>query len=42
VGNLAVRLGKHIEYDAKNMKATGIPEADKLINKEYRKGWSIT
>ena len=42
VGNLAVRLGKRIEYDAKNMKATGIPEADKLINKEYRKGWSIT
>jgi predicted dehydrogenase len=41
VGNLAVRLGKKIEWDSKNMKATNAPEADKYINKEYRKGWVI-
>ena len=41
VGNLAVRLGKRIEWDTKNMKAPNAPEADKYINKEYRKGWAI-
>jgi hypothetical protein len=41
VGNLAVRLGKKIEWDTKNMKALNAPEADKYINKEYRKGWAI-
>lgn len=41
VGNLAVRLGRRIEWDAKKMKATNAPEADKYINKSYRKGWEI-
>jgi hypothetical protein len=41
VGNLAVRLGRRIEWDAGKMKATNAPEADKYINKSYRKGWEI-
>jgi hypothetical protein len=41
VGNLAVRLGRRIVWDAKKMKATNAPEADKYINKSYRKGWEI-
>ncbi len=41
VGNLAVRLGKRIEWDAKNLKATNAPEADILINKKYRAGFGI-
>jgi predicted dehydrogenase len=41
VGNLAVRLGKRIEWDAKNLKATNAPEADILINKKYRAGFEI-
>jgi predicted dehydrogenase len=41
VGNLAVRLGRRIEWDARKMKATNAPEADKYINKTYRKGWEI-
>jgi len=41
VGNLAVRLGRRIEWDSKKMKATNAPEAKKYINKKYRKGWSI-
>ena len=40
-GNLAVRLGKRIEWDSKNMRATNAPEAEALINKKYRKGWEI-
>lgn len=41
LGNLAIRLGKTIEWDSKRMKAKGIPEADVLIHKHYRKGWSV-
>ena len=41
VGNLAVRLGRRIEWDARKMRATNAPEADKYINKSYRKGWEI-
>jgi predicted dehydrogenase len=41
VGNLAVRLGKKIEWDARKMKATNAPEADQYINKKYREGWAI-
>jgi len=41
LGNLAVRLGKKIEWDAKKLKATNAPEADELIRREYRKGWNL-
>ena len=41
LGNLAVRLGKKIEWDGPNMKATNAPEADPLIHREYRKGWEL-
>jgi len=41
LGNLAVRLGKRIDWDAKALKATNAPEADELIRRIYRKGWSL-
>jgi predicted dehydrogenase len=41
VGNLAVRLGKKIEWDSQAMKAANAPEADALIRKHYREGWHI-
>ena len=41
LGNLAVRLGKRIEWDAVALKATNAPEADELIRREYRKGWNL-
>ena len=41
LGNLAVRLEKRIQWDAKNLKAIGVPEADPLIRREYRQGWAI-
>lgn len=41
VGMLALRTGKRIEWDAKNMKAAGIPEADAFIKPDFRKGWEI-
>ena len=42
VGNLAVRLGKKVEWDAKSLRSPNCPEADDYINKEYRAGWEIS
>ena len=39
VGNLALRTGKRIEWNAEEMRARGCPEADPFIRREYRKGW---
>jgi len=41
LANVAVRTGKRIEWDAKNMRAKGVPEADRFIHHEYRKGWEL-
>jgi len=41
LGNVAYRTGKAIEWDAKNLVATNVPEAAKLITKEYRAGWEV-
>ena len=37
LGNLAVRFGKKIEWDPKNMVCTNVPEANTLVRKKYRK-----
>jgi len=37
----AYRVGKKLQYDAKSIKATNCPEADKYIRKTYRKGWVL-
>lgn len=43
VGNLALRTGKTIHWDAQNMRATGVPEADRYIRSpEPREGWRYT
>lgn len=41
LGNVAYRSGKTIYWDAKSLRATNAPEADKFIRKEYRKGWDL-
>lgn len=41
VGQLALRTGKRIEWDAKNMQARGVKEADPYIHPHFRKGWSV-
>ncbi len=41
LGNLAVRLGKPLAWDGKNLKATNAPEADAIIRRAYRKGWEM-
>ncbi|MCK4292509.1 MAG: Gfo/Idh/MocA family oxidoreductase [Planctomycetes bacterium] len=37
----AYRVGKKLEYDAKNVRASNCPEADKYIRKTYRRGWVL-
>ena len=42
LGTVAYRTGKVIEWDAAKLKAKGVPEADRFIHKEYRKGWEVS
>jgi len=37
----AYRVGKKLQWDAKNLKATNCPEVDKYIKKTYREGWVL-
>lgn len=39
LGNVAYRVGKKIEWDPVQLKATNAPEADRLIRVPYRPGW---
>jgi predicted dehydrogenase len=41
LGNVAYRLGKKIHWDAANLKCIDCPEADPLIRREYRAGWTL-
>ena len=41
LGNVAYRAGKKLEWDAKNLKATNCPEADRFIRRENRRGWEL-
>lgn len=41
LGGVALRTGKKVEYDSANMKITNIPEANKFLVREYRKGWEL-
>lgn len=39
LGNLALRLGKKVQWDAASLQSPNCPEAAPLIRKAYRKGW---
>ncbi|MEO8614615.1 MAG: Gfo/Idh/MocA family oxidoreductase [Luteolibacter sp.] len=41
LGNLAIRLGGRIEWDAAACRATNRPEADALIRMPRRQGWDL-
>lgn len=38
---VAMRLGKKMYWDAKAMKATNAPEAEKFLKGSYRPGWEV-
>ena len=41
LGGVALRTGKRVEYDTATMKITNIPDANKYLVREYRKGWEL-
>jgi predicted dehydrogenase len=41
LGNVALRTGKKIFWDAKNMTATNEPNAEQFIHPAYHNGWTL-
>ena len=41
LGNIAKRVDARIEWDAKNMKVTNLPDANQYVRRPYREGWSL-
>ena len=41
LGNIAIRSGKKLDWDGQNMKVTNVPEANKYVHRQYRKGWIL-
>jgi hypothetical protein len=41
LGAIALRTGKRFVWNAAEMKAEGVPEADALIRTPYRAGWEL-
>jgi predicted dehydrogenase len=39
LANVAIRSRRRIEWDAKAMKVTNLPDANQFVTKEYRPGW---
>jgi predicted dehydrogenase len=42
LGNVAIRANIRIEYDARKMRVTNVPEANRFLKKEYPKGWILS
>jgi predicted dehydrogenase len=41
LGNVAYRAGQRLEWDARNLRIPNAPEAEALLGREYRDGWSL-
>ena len=41
LASIAYRLGKKLEWDPVNLQCPNAPEADRLLHREYRKGWEL-
>jgi len=41
LGNIAFRTGKKLQWDGPNLKVTNCGEAQELIRREYRSGWTL-
>ncbi len=39
LGNVALRMGRRLEWDGTRMEFTNVPEANQYVTKEYRDGW---
>jgi predicted dehydrogenase len=41
LGNVAIRTGKKLEWDAKSLRCPNAPEADALLRPQFRAGWTL-
>jgi predicted dehydrogenase len=41
LGDVSIRAKQKIEWDGENMKVKNVPEAQKFVQEEYRKGWDL-
>ena len=41
LGLVAYRVGKKIEYDGAAGRVTNCPEANELLRRHYRPGWTL-
>jgi Oxidoreductase family, C-terminal alpha/beta domain len=41
LGNIAYRVGRRVQWDAKAERIVGDDEAQKLVTKAYRAPWSL-
>jgi hypothetical protein len=41
LGMIALRFDKKLYWDSTNMQFTNLPEANRLLRREYRKGWEL-
>jgi hypothetical protein len=41
LGCVALRVGRRLEWDGPNMRATNAPEAAQFVTRVYRKGWAL-
>jgi len=41
LGLVAYRVGKKIKYDGKTGRVTNSPEANELLRRKYRQGWTL-
>ena len=41
LGNVAVRTGKRLDYDAETQTCKNCPQAAQFIKPEFREGWKL-
>ena len=41
LGNVALRCGKRIQWNAEDMRIPNAPDAEKYLRREYRDGWTL-
>lgn len=41
LGNIALRIGRRLEWDGPNMRFTNVPRANEYVTKDYRTGWQF-
>ncbi len=41
LGLVAYRVGRKLEYDGATGRVTNVPEANDLLRRKYRPGWSL-